>query len=72
MTGTVGLIGLQLFRRPVADGHEVIGLDDLSDGTLRDGPEVQFGGRKPTSINRLRTSIAAEAGVQPSPASTRR
>jgi nucleoside-diphosphate-sugar epimerase len=45
VTGAAGFIGSHLCRRLVADGHEVVGLDDLSDGkleNLRDLPEVRF------------------------------
>lgn len=45
MTGAAGFIGSHLCRRLVADGHEVVGLDDLSDGKLEnlaDLPEVRF------------------------------
>jgi UDP-glucose 4-epimerase len=34
VTGAAGFIGSHLCRRLVADGHDVVGLDDLSDGTL--------------------------------------
>ncbi|MGH2590921.1 MAG: SDR family NAD(P)-dependent oxidoreductase [Actinomycetota bacterium] len=45
VTGAAGFIGSHLCRRLVADGHEVVGFDDLSDGTLdnlSDVPEVRF------------------------------
>jgi UDP-glucose 4-epimerase len=45
VTGAAGFIGSHLCRRLVADGHEVVGLDDLSDGkleNLRDLPEVRL------------------------------
>ncbi len=45
VTGAAGFIGSHLCRRLVADGHEVVGLDDLSDGRLEnlaDVPEVRF------------------------------
>jgi nucleoside-diphosphate-sugar epimerase len=45
VTGAAGFIGSHLCRRLVADGHEVAGLDDLSDGTLdnlADVPSVRF------------------------------
>ena len=45
VTGAAGFIGSHLARRLVADGVEVVGLDDLSDGSLenlRDVPEVRF------------------------------
>jgi nucleoside-diphosphate-sugar epimerase len=45
VTGAAGFIGSHLSRRLVADGHEVVGLDDLSDGKLEnlgDVPEVEF------------------------------
>jgi UDP-glucose 4-epimerase len=47
VTGAGGFIGSHLCRRLVADGHEVVGFDDLSDGTLdnlSDVPEVRFVG----------------------------
>ena len=45
VTGAAGFIGSHLCRRLVADGVEVVGLDDLSDGStenLRDVPEVRL------------------------------
>jgi UDP-glucose 4-epimerase len=45
VTGAAGFIGSHLCRRLVADGHDVVGLDDLSDGSLdnlTDAPEVRF------------------------------
>jgi nucleoside-diphosphate-sugar epimerase len=45
VTGAAGFIGAHLCRRAVAEGAEVVGLDDLSDGSLenlRDVPEVRF------------------------------
>jgi nucleoside-diphosphate-sugar epimerase len=45
VTGAAGFIGSHQCRRLAADGVEVVGLDDLSDGTLenlRDVPEVRF------------------------------
>lgn len=45
VTGAAGFIGSHLCRRLVADGHEVVGFDDLSDGTLtnlRDVPEIRL------------------------------
>jgi len=45
VTGAAGFIGSHLCRRLVADGAEVVGLDDLSDGSLdnlRETPEVRF------------------------------
>ena len=45
VTGAAGFIGSHLAHRLVADGVEVVGLDDLSDGSLdnlRDSPEVRF------------------------------
>ena len=48
VTGAAGFIGSHLCRRLVADGVDVVGLDDLSDGSvdnLRDLPEVKWGRR---------------------------
>ena len=45
VTGAAGFIGSHLCRRLVADGHDVMGLDDLSEGTLDNlegAPEVAF------------------------------
>lgn len=45
VTGAAGFIGSHLCRHLVADGHEVVGLDDLSDGKLEnlaDVPDVRF------------------------------
>jgi nucleoside-diphosphate-sugar epimerase len=45
VTGAAGFIGSHLCRRLVADGVEVVGLDDLSDGSaenIRDVPEVRL------------------------------
>lgn len=45
ITGAAGFIGSHLCRRLVADSHEIVGFDDVSDGTLenlRDVPEVRF------------------------------
>jgi UDP-glucose 4-epimerase len=45
VTGAAGFIGSRLSRRLVADGPEVVGLDDLSEGrleNLRDVPEIRF------------------------------
>lgn len=45
VTGGAGFVGSHLCRRLVADGHDVVALDDLSEGSLenlRDVPEVRF------------------------------
>jgi UDP-N-acetylglucosamine/UDP-N-acetyl-alpha-D-glucosaminouronate 4-epimerase len=45
VTGAAGFIGSHLCRRLIADGEDVVGLDDLSDGKLEnlaDLPEVRF------------------------------
>jgi nucleoside-diphosphate-sugar epimerase len=45
VTGAAGFIGSHQCRRLLAEGIEVVGLDDLSDGSLenlRDIPEVRF------------------------------
>jgi UDP-N-acetylglucosamine/UDP-N-acetyl-alpha-D-glucosaminouronate 4-epimerase len=46
VTGAAGFIGSHLCRRLVADGHEVVGMDDLSEGdaekNLADVPEVRL------------------------------
>ena len=45
VTGAAGFIGSHLCRRLVADGVDVVAMDDLSEGSvdaLRDLPEVRF------------------------------
>lgn len=45
VTGGAGFIGSHLCRRLAAEGHEVVALDDLSDGnleTLAEVPDVRF------------------------------
>lgn len=45
VTGAAGFIGSHLCRRLVAEGHDVVGLDDLSEGRLEnlaDVPEVRL------------------------------
>jgi nucleoside-diphosphate-sugar epimerase len=41
VTGAAGFIGSHLCRRLVADGHEVVGFDDLSDGLTENLGDVQ-------------------------------
>jgi UDP-glucose 4-epimerase len=45
VTGAAGFIGSRLCHRLVAEGHDVVGFDDLSEGrldNLSDSPEVAF------------------------------
>ena len=45
VTGGAGFIGSHLCRRLVAEGHEVVAVDDLSDGKLEnfaDVPTIRF------------------------------
>jgi nucleoside-diphosphate-sugar epimerase len=45
VTGAAGFIGSHLCRGLVAEGHDVVGFDDLSEGSLSnlaDAPEVRF------------------------------
>jgi nucleoside-diphosphate-sugar epimerase len=45
VTGAAGFIGSRLSHRLVAEGHDVVGFDDLSEGrldNLSDSPEVAF------------------------------
>src|SRR5437899_2166700 len=45
VTGAAGLIGSKLVERCLAESHEVLGLDDLSDGNLDNlaaAPEAGF------------------------------
>jgi UDP-glucose 4-epimerase len=45
VTGAAGFIGSRLSLRLVAEGHDVVGLDDLSEGrldNLADVPEIRF------------------------------
>jgi UDP-glucose 4-epimerase len=45
VTGAAGFIGSRLCHRLVAEGHDVVGFDDLSEGRLEnlsDSPEVAF------------------------------
>ena len=45
VTGAAGFIGSRLSLRLVAEGHDVVGLDDLSEGDLEnlaDVPEIRF------------------------------
>lgn len=43
ITGVAGFIGSHIARRFIAEGHKVVGLDDLSNGNLKNVPqEVDF------------------------------
>ena len=50
VTGAAGFIGSRVSRRLVAEGHDVVGLDDLSEGRLENLADVpRSGSNRPTS-----------------------
>lgn len=64
VTGAAGFIGSRLCARLVAEGHEVLGLDDLSDGSLdnlSDVPEVHLA---QVDLRDERAVARAAAGVE--------